>query len=42
MKVNKILLTRDRPEQFPSILYAIFNGIKPLWDEAVFPELIIS
>ena len=27
-------------EQFPSFLYAVFNGIKPLWDEAAFPELI--
>ena len=41
MQVNKILLTRDRPEQFPSFLYAVFNGIKPLWDEAAFSKLII-
>ena len=40
MQVNKILLTRDRSEQFPSFLYAVFNGIKPLWDEAAFPKLI--
>ena len=41
MQVNKILLTRDRPEQFPLFLYTVFNGIKPLWDEAAFPKLII-
>ena len=40
MQVNKILLTRDRPEQFPSFLYPVFNGIKPLWDEAAFRKLI--
>ena len=44
MQVNRILLTRDRPDQFSSFfffLYAVFNGIKPLWDEAVFPKLTI-
>ena len=29
------------PEQFPSFLYAVLNGIKPLRDEAAFPKLII-
>ena len=24
----------------PLFVYAVFNGIKPLWDEAVFPKLI--
>ena len=41
MQVNKIFLTRHRPEQFPSFFYAVFNGIKPLWDEAAIPKLII-
>ena len=41
MQVNKILLTHDRPQQFPSFLYSVFNGIKPLWDEAAFPKLIV-
>ena len=41
MQVDKILLSRDRPEQFPSFLYEVFNGIKPLWDEAAFSKLII-
>ena len=40
-KLIKILLTRDRLEQFSSFLYSVFNGIKPLWDEAAFPKLII-
>ena len=34
MQVNKILLTSDHREQFPSFLYAVFNGNKPLRDEA--------
>ena len=38
MQVTKILLTRDRPEQLSSFLYAVFNGNKPLWDEAAFPK----
>ena len=42
MQVNKILLTRDRPEQCSSFFVrAVFNGIKPLWDQASFPKLII-
>ena len=41
MQVYKIILTRARPEQSFSFLYAVFNGIKPLWDEASFPKLII-
>ena len=41
MQVNKILLTRNLPEQFPFFLYAVFSGIKPLRDEAAFPKLII-
>ena len=41
MQVNKILLTRDRPEEFPSFLYTVFNGIKLLSDEAAFLKLII-
>ena len=39
IQVSKILLTRNRPEQFPSFFF--FNGIKPLWDDAAFPKLII-
>ena len=41
IQVNKILLTLDRPEQFFFFLYAVFSGIKLLWDEAAFPKLII-
>ena len=41
MQVYKIILTRARPEQPSSFLFAVFNGIKPLWDEASFPKLII-
>ena len=41
MQVNNILLTRDRPEQFPFFLYRVFNEIKPLWDEAALPKLTI-
>ena len=43
MQVNKILLTCDCPRQFPTFFVRSFqwNQIKPLWDEAMFPKLII-
>ena len=41
MQVNKILITRDRPQQFPSFLYTVFNGIKLQWGKAAFLKLII-
>ena len=34
MQVSKILLTCDHQEQFPSFLYAVFNGNEPLRGEA--------
>ena len=36
MRVNKILISRDRPEQFPSFFACSFQ-----WNQAAFPKLII-
>ena len=43
MQVSKILLTRDRPEQFPFFLVRSFqwNQTTMIGDEAAFPKLII-
>ena len=43
MQVSKILLTRDRPEQFPFFLVRSFqwNQTTMMGDEAAFPKLII-
>ena len=40
MQVNKIPLTRDRPEQFPSFFVRSFQW-NQLWDEAAFSKIII-
>ena len=37
----KFFLLAIAQSNSPLFLYAVFNGIKPLWDEAAFPKLII-
>ena len=40
-KLIKFFLLAIAQSNSPPFLYAVFNGIKPLWDEAAFPKLII-
>ena len=40
-KLIKFFLLAIAQSNSPLFLYAVFNGIKPLWDEASFPKLII-
>ena len=37
---EKFFLLAIAQSNSPFFLYAVFNGIKPLWDEAAFPKLI--
>ena len=39
-KSIKFFLLAIAQSNSPLFLYALFNGIKPLWDEAAFPKLI--
>ena len=39
-KLIKFFLLAIAQSNSPLFLYAVFNGIKPLWDEAAFPKLI--
>ena len=40
-KLIKFFLLAIAQSNSPLFLYAVFNGIKPLWDEAAFSKLII-
>ena len=40
-KLIKFSLLAIAQSNSPLFLYTVFNGIKPLWDEAAFPKLII-
>ena len=39
-KSIKFFLLAIAQSNSPLSLYAVFNGIKPLWDDAAFPKLI--